>query len=272
MKRRRPAGSTSSVASRLKERTRVVTQHSSWDPIECDDFDDDTRAGGYGNDDVQHGSGGEILDLDPDSGGRGSSSMRATKDMDCLSGIYPGKRVSRKEVMLEGDGHFSSSSSESGDDNGNVDDEEDGEMDENIAYDKGDDDLQEYGEEGENGLAPGSFSLDPKMNLDVDKELMELEFEDRESALQHARGRADKTDLAYQVQREYGLWNKTVRVRVLLQRLLDPVNSHQSIGEEDMAKAAGKFNVRYGQARRLMPTDYCTLPLFLYTDAAECAT
>ncbi len=112
---------------------------------------------------VQHGSGGEILDLDPDSGGRGSSSMRATKDMDCLSGIYPGKRVSRKEVMLEGDGHFSSSSSESGDDNGNVDDEEDGEMDENIAYDKGDDDLQEYGEEGENGLAPGSFSLDPKM-------------------------------------------------------------------------------------------------------------
>ncbi len=112
---------------------------------------------------VQHGSGGEILDLDPDSGGRGSSSMRATKDMDCLSGIYPGKRVSRKEMMLEEDGHLSSSSSESGDDNGNVDDEEDGEMDENIAYDKGDDDLQEYGEEGENGLVPGSFSLDPNM-------------------------------------------------------------------------------------------------------------
>ncbi len=58
----------------------------------------------------------------------------------------------------------------------------------------------------------------------------------------------------------------------LPQRLLDPVNSHQSIGEEDMAKAAGKFNVRYRQARRLISTDYCTLPLFLYTDAAECAT
>ncbi len=56
MKRRRPAGSTSSVASRLKERTRVVTQHSSWDPIECDDFDDDTRAGGYGDDGGNAGS------------------------------------------------------------------------------------------------------------------------------------------------------------------------------------------------------------------------
>ncbi len=56
MKRRRPTGSSSSVASRLKERTRVVTQHSSWDPIECDDFDDGTRAGGYGDDDGNDGS------------------------------------------------------------------------------------------------------------------------------------------------------------------------------------------------------------------------
>ncbi len=51
MKRRRPAGSSSSVASRLKERVRVTTQHSSLDPIECDDFDDHTRAGTYGDDD-----------------------------------------------------------------------------------------------------------------------------------------------------------------------------------------------------------------------------
>ncbi len=51
MKRRRPTGSSSSVASRLKERTRVSTQHSSLDPIDRDDFDDGTRAGGYDDDD-----------------------------------------------------------------------------------------------------------------------------------------------------------------------------------------------------------------------------
>ncbi len=109
---------------------------------------------------VQHGSGGEVLDLDPHSGSGGSSNMRATKDMDCLSGIYPGKRVSRK-MILEEDGHFSSSSSESGD--GNVVEEEGGEMDENVAHYKGEDDLQESDEEGKNNLALGSFSLDPKM-------------------------------------------------------------------------------------------------------------
>ncbi len=50
MKRRRPSGSTSSVASRLRERTRVATQPYSWDPIGCDNFDDNTRAGGYCDD------------------------------------------------------------------------------------------------------------------------------------------------------------------------------------------------------------------------------
>ncbi len=88
-------------------------------------------------------------------------------------------------------------------------------------------------------------------------------------------------NLAHQVQREHGLWNKAVRVRVLLQvtihlmccthiqnseyamgsytilyypptqRLLDPVNSHQLIGKGDMEKAAGKFNVR-GMVRHLV--------------------
>ncbi len=90
--------------------------------------------------------------------------MRATKVMDRLSGLYPGRRVSRKEINLEEDEHSnlsSRSSSESRDDN---DEEGDGEMDEDIAYDKGsDDEPQEYDEERENGLAAGSFSLDPKM-------------------------------------------------------------------------------------------------------------
>ncbi len=93
--------------------------------------------------------------------------MRATKDMDRLSGLYPGKRVSRKEINLEEDGHSSRSSrssSESRDDNDNDEEEEDREMDENIPYDKGgDDELQEYDEERESSLAAGSFSLDPKM-------------------------------------------------------------------------------------------------------------
>ncbi len=115
----------------------------------------------------QHGSGGHILDLNPDRGGRRSSGMRATKDMDCLSGLYPGRRVSRKDMMVEEDGHLSSSSSSSesgGDhDNDKDDEDEDEDMNENVAYDKGGNELQEYGEEGENGLAAGSFSLDPNM-------------------------------------------------------------------------------------------------------------